>query len=200
MKMSTKNKISALVMVLLGFISQSAFAATYFLDQSNVLADGVNYAQVGVTENGGNLDFTVTALAPLNWGFDKFYFNLGGTLGTVSLTGLPSGWGQVGSQNVSSFGIFTGGTTDPGGHLSPLTFTIDSTVSLTLANLVANSDGWLFAAHEKCGSTNCSAVNDLTSHFIAGPGGTPPVPLPAAAWLFGSALIGFASLANRRKV
>jgi hypothetical protein len=32
------------------------------------------------------------------------------------------------------------------------------------------------------------------------PSTTPPVPLPAAAWLFGSALIGFASLANRRKV
>jgi hypothetical protein len=28
----------------------------------------------------------------------------------------------------------------------------------------------------------------------------PPVPLPAAAWLFGSALLGFVSLSNRRKV
>lgn len=33
-----------------------------------------------------------------------------------------------------------------------------------------------------------------------GGGGTAAVPLPAAAWLFGSALVGFVSLSNRRKM
>lgn len=37
--------------------------------------------------------------------------------------------------------------------------------------------------------------------YVVGVNFTPsPVPLPAAAWLFGSALLGFVSLSNRRKV
>ncbi len=40
--------------------------------------------------------------------------------------------------------------------------------------------------------------------FVVGvnlsPSNLPPVPLPAAAWLFGSALMGFVVLSNRRKV
>ena len=39
-------------------------------------------------------------------------------------------------------------------------------------------------------------VGDLVSEPIS----LNPVPLPAAAWLFGSAIIGFVSLSNRRKV
>jgi hypothetical protein len=42
-----------------------------------------------------------------------------------------------------------------------------------------------------------NAKLDVNYHTAPCP---PPVPLPAAAWLFGSALLGFVSLSNRRKV
>jgi hypothetical protein len=42
-----------------------------------------------------------------------------------------------------------------------------------------------------------NAKLDVTYHTAPCP---PPVPLPAAAWLFGSALLGFVSLSNRRRV
>ena len=42
--------------------------------------------------------------------------------------------------------------------------------------------------------------NDLVVGVNFTPTPPSPVPLPAAAWLFGSALLGFISLSNRRKV
>lgn len=201
--MRATHLISALFAGLLGLATQPVLASTYYLNQSNTLADGINYAQVDVLENGGNLDFTVSALTPTNWKLSNFYFNLGGSVGTVSLTGLPSGWSADNGQNVSSFGVFSDGGKGTGSTLqSSFTFTADSTVALTLANLASNSQGWIFAAHVQCqNKTNspCSSENGATSHFIAGPE-VAPVPLPAAAWLFGSALLGFVSLSNRRKV
>lgn len=41
---------------------------------------------------------------------------------------------------------------------------------------------------------------DLKYHTVDCPPPPSPVPLPAAAWLFGSALFGFVTLSNRRKV
>jgi hypothetical protein len=179
----------------------SAYANTYYLNQSNTLLDGVNYAQVDVLESAGNLNFSVQALAPVNWQFSNFYFNLIGSVGPVSLTGLPSGWNADTNQNVSSFGVFSNGAKGNGSSLqSAFSFTVGSTVALTLANLGPNLDGWIFAGHVQCQSkknTPCSAMDGNTSHFIAGPG-ISSVPLPAAAWLLGSALglFGFVRRGN----
>lgn len=41
---------------------------------------------------------------------------------------------------------------------------------------------------------------DIDYHTVYCPPPPNPVPLPAAAWLFGSALLGFVSLSNRRKI
>ena len=186
------------------FAIQTASAATYYLNQSNTLADGINYAQVNVLENAGNLDFTVNALQPSGWRFSDFYLNLGGSLGALSFLGLPSGWSSDGSQNVSSFGIFSNQEDGNGSSLqSSFTFTVDSTVALSLANLVANSNGYIFAAHVQCsgrGGNECDSIGNVGSHFIAGPGEISSVPVPGAAWLFGSALLGFVGFGNRRKV
>jgi len=202
--MKTKNFICALFAGLLGLAALPASATTYYLNQSNTLADGVDYAKVDVLVNGGNLDFSVQALTPTNWRFSNFYFNLGGDVGTVTLTGLPSGWTAQTDQNVSTFGVFSDGEKGGGNSLySAFTFSVDSTVSLTLDNLLANSSGWMFAAHVQCQNktaTPCVGVNGETSHFIAGPGDVPQVPLPAAAWLFGSALVGFVTMSRRKKV
>jgi hypothetical protein len=195
--------LKALLTVAISLYATIASANTYYLNQSNTLADGVNYAQVDVLESAGNLNFTVQALEPTNWKFSNFYFNLIGSVGTVSLTGLPSGWSADTNQNVSSFGVFSDGAKGTGNSLQNLfTFTVDSTVALSLANLGANLDGWIFAGHVQCQDKKdspCSAVEDETSHFIAGPG-TSEVPLPAAAWLFGSALLGFVGFGKRNRV
>lgn len=186
------------------FAGQQAHAATFFLNQSNELADNVNYAQIDVTENAGNLDFLVTALAPTNWKFSNFYFNLGDTLGTVSLTGKPSGWNQDNSKNVSQFGVFSNGLKGTGNGLkSTFSFTANSTVDLSLANLIANAEGWIFAAHVQCsdrGGRVCNSVGGDLSHHIAGPGGDiSNVPVPAAVWLFGSAMAGLGTLTRRKQ-
>ena len=201
--MKAKNLISSLLCGLFVFAGQQAYANTYFLNQSNELADGVNYAQVDVLVNAGNLDFIVTALEPTNWKFSNFYFNLGGSTGAITLTGLPSGWNADTDQNVSEFGVFSDGARGTGRSLqSVFSFTADGTNTLSFANLLANDDGWIFAAHVQCQNKRnnpCSAVGDETSHHIAGPE-ISPIPIPGAIWLFGTALMGFISMNSRRKV
>ena len=197
--MKTKRLISSLLCGLFLFAGQQAYANTYFLNQSNTLADSVNYAQVEVLETVGNLNFTVTALEPTNWKFSNFYFNLGGTTGTITLTGLPSGWSAETVQNVSEFGVFSDGAKGTGSSLqSVFSFTADGTNTLSFANLLANNVGFIFAAHVQCsgrGGNQCSSVDgDTSSHHIAA------IPIPGAIWLFGTALIGFISMSSRRKV
>ena len=194
------HRVFAILAVGLFGLSQPAAASTYFLNQSNTLADGVNYAQVDVLENGNNLDFTVTALVPTNWKFSNFYFNLAGAPGTVSIIGGPA-WTVDANQNISVFGLFSDGEKGTGNTLeSQFSFTVDAVASLNLASLVPNSSGWIFAAHMQCQDkpqSPCVNVGNESSHFVAGPS---VVPLPAAAWLFGSALFGFMMVSNRRKV
>ena len=201
--MKAKNLISSLLCGLFVFAGQQAYANTYFLNQSNTLADGFNYAQVDVLENAGNLNFTVTALEPTNWKFSNFYFNLGGSTGAITLTGLPTGWNADTDQNVSEFGVFSDGARGTGRSLqSVFSFTADGTNTLSFANLLANDDGWIFAAHVQCQNKRnnpCSAVGDETSHHIAGPE-ISPIPIPGAVWLFGTALMGFISMSSRRNV
>ena len=201
--MKSKHLISSLLCSLFVFAGQQAYANTYFLNQSNTLADDVNYAQVDVLETGGNLNFTVTALEPTNWKFSNFYFNLGGSTGAITLTGLPTGWNADTDQNVSEFGVFSDGAKGTGRTLqSVFSFTADGTNTLSFANLLENNKGWIFAAHVQCsgrGGNVCSSVDDESSHHIAGPG-VSPIPIPGAIWLFGTALMGFISMSNRRKV
>jgi hypothetical protein len=62
---------------------------------------------------------------------------------------------------------------------------------------------WLYNLHNTTfeisgmphGLSNYRAYTDYNE-----PPPPPAVPLPAAAWLFGSALLGFVSLSNRRKI
>ncbi len=201
--MKLKNALfSAIATAIIGF-SSSAQAETYYLNYSNVLGNiGVNFAQVDVTESAGNLLFNVQSLNPTGWWIDKFYFNMSDTPSNVTINGLPSGWSEDTEQNVSMFGVFSDGAKGGGNdYVSPLTFTVDADQDLTLADLVANESGWLFAAHQKCGGKgapkDCGALGDTdeTSHFIANAPVT--IPVPAAAWLLGSALLGFVGFRRR---
>ena len=71
-----------------------------------------------------------------------------------------------------------------GTHTSPLDFLVAT------LNLCVGQSDLIFQ----------NARLDLKYHTVDCPQPPSPVPLPAAAWLFGSALFGFISLSNRRKV
>ena len=69
------------------------------------------------------------------------------------------------------------------------------------------SSGWIFdnvIAGLNNGSLriglHVQGINGVTSDAFVNKTVPNPVPLPAAAWLFGSSLLGFASFSKRRKV
>jgi hypothetical protein len=84
---------------------------SYFLDQSNALADGTNYLQVTLTESGSGVDFLVQTLDPLNsiagsnFGIDKFGFNFTSDP-LYEITGLPDGWRATANKQMSEFGRY----------------------------------------------------------------------------------------------
>lgn len=112
-----KSKLAAgLLIGLLSTASANAGSISFFLDQSNKLADGVNYLMVTISDErkAGVIDFTVVALQPLldlageNFGIHKFAFNVvGGTAAEArNVTELPSGWRARNGGRMSGFGLY----------------------------------------------------------------------------------------------
>jgi hypothetical protein len=200
---------AALMTIMAG--SAQAASVSYFLDQSNInispnpLPDGINYLKVTISDGTlGNIDFKVETLAPLTsiatsgFGIDQFGFNTGKTLTSGNFV-LPTNWTNIGAGNMDGFGQF-GYRVDANGaanRVSILNFSITGIVGDTVYDYVNLSTGnagqgnEYFAAH--VAGFN---ANGTTSAFF---GGSTPVPLPAAAWLFGSGLFGLIGLARRRK-
>ena len=95
---------------------------SYYLDQSNQLADGPGYLRVDIEDVGADIRFTVTLLEPLlsiagspsdgdRFGIQNSGFNVAGS-GTLSpaanIAGLPEGWtAQLNPENsLDGFGRF----------------------------------------------------------------------------------------------
>jgi hypothetical protein len=99
-------------------LSMPARSATvsYVLDQSNVLADGVDYMKVTLSDSdNGSIHFKVEMLDSLlsmggdsHFGIDSFAFNVVGGTDTEAqdVSGLPGGWVARNQRRMDGFGLF----------------------------------------------------------------------------------------------
>lgn len=131
-----KSTVAAVLAV--GLLSASASQATtvsYFLDQSNKLADGINYLKVTLSDEreAGVIDFSVQALQPLldlagdHFGIQKFAFNVVGGIGAEAedVSRLPDGWRAGNGGRMDGFGLFDVKLKGRGNNRQdPLTFSI----------------------------------------------------------------------------
>lgn len=197
--------VGALMLVVL---PAHAASVSFFLDQSNKLPDGTNYLSVMLTENGsGGVDFLVQTLDPLNsiadrhFGIQKFGFSfLDDTWGEIS--DLPDGWRVRSNRRMDGFGKFDIRLQAKGkNRTDELSFTVDGVTLGDFDSLMsAHVAGFEWCRidekrHNWCGGKDCTS-----SAYFAGSMQVSQVPVPAAAWLFGSGLAGLFGLASRRRV
>lgn len=112
-----KSKVGAALLIgLLSASTSQADSIAYFLDQSNRLADGINYLQVTISDEreAGVIDFTVEALQPLldiagdGFGIQMFGFNVVGGTGAAArnVSALPDKWRARNGGRMDGFGLF----------------------------------------------------------------------------------------------
>lgn len=197
---------------------QAASLST-LLDESNRLPDGVNYLSVILDDEGnpGDINFTVDVLDPLfdlqnrrNFGIQSFAFNLTGDSGLQDYMVnpanwiLPEGWNAEVAPPPSAMNGF--------GRFDVKVWTNDfreRTESLTFS--ITGLDD-MIADYFAPSLTNPNNINVTSANFAAIVGGidangrntaafgnaAAPIPVPAAVWLFGSAIIGLTAVARRR--
>lgn len=207
------KKLIKLSVLPLAFAGTHASAATisYYLDKSNDLLDGINYAQVTISDSTtvvGDIDFTVAVLTSAfsvspgaNFGMQNFSFNYDTSLsvGVSNIVAIdPATWAI--SQDASAgggFGKFEFQLSGDGGSRTELlSFSITGVAGDTINSYAMGSDLKpeaieFFAAH-------IAGFDDTDGFTSAQFAGSTPVPVPAAVWLFGSGLIGLAGLARRK--
>lgn len=204
--MKIVSLLAAGLMVAAG--SANAASASWYLNQSNVegtWADGVNYLLVTISDslsNPGDIEFLVTPLATLtstsgsNFGIQRFGFNTTGAGNALTAANIidPAGW-STNSGNLDGFGSFEVSEDGTGSNRqNPLFFRITGISGDTIYDYAVNGLGgaqgtYFFAAHV-AGMT----VGPGSAYF----GGSTVVPVPAAVWLFGSAL-GLLGVARRQR-
>lgn len=182
-------KAVVLAATLFGATAANA-STTYNLESNNLSQPGV-LAQVMLSNNGsGDVDITVTAIAP-SLQVAGLGFNLNGNPATISCSSLPANYScNVGSFTYDGSGKYTD-------QADPADFSVGnrfSSFSFTLLNSNENDfvtnipQGNLFATH-------VYLSNGQTGFAFGGS----PVPVPAAVWLFGSGLFGMVAVARRKK-
>ena len=183
---------------LLTFGSAQASSVSYYLDKSNDLADGTNYAKVTITENGADIDFSVEVLTaafptPLsNFGMQNFYFNYDNAL-TVSSSNLhdvdPSSWEVKEDKNAGGgFGKFEFEWKGSGSDRTELlTFSIVGVTGDTASSYAIGAD-WLGGGSDEFFAAKIAGYTDTDGSTSGKFAGSTLVPVPAAAWLFASAL------------
>lgn len=213
--MTSRSIISAGIIAALSSGTAFASTMTYQLEDSNVLPDGTPYLNVNIAENAdmeGTFDFTVTPTENLvpgnNFGIQAFGLNVDAvteveegddgfalTSDPLVFSNITDGFTIDTDTNMSEFGRFDVRLSSTG-HAR--TDELQFTVSGTSADLLGDS----FAAHV------AGIDGDVESGFFGGgtlveggDGVQPPqaVPVPPAALLFGSGLIGMTAVSRRKK-
>ncbi len=205
--------LSVLIIMLTALTSLApaqAASVSFFLNQSNKLPDDINYLSVMLTENAGGVDVLVKTLNPLNsiaddhFGIQKFGFGLSNGV-FEEITSLPDGWKIKHNKRMDGFGRFDF-------RLQGKGWARTDELSFTVGGVGLGDFDSLFAAHvagfEWCKTDDeernkkrrwCSDRDCVTSAYFAGSMSAAPVPVPAAAWLFGSGLLVLVSVARRKK-
>ena len=208
MEMNKLLTLAALPLTLVG-LQANAASISYYMDQSNALPDGVNYAQVTISDGlNNNIDFSVQVLSDAfstvyatNFGMQTFSFNYDTKL-TVSAANItdidPSSWTISQDANAGGgFGKFEFELSGSGSSRTELlTFSIsgvdgDSIHDYAVGSTLNPSSGEYFAAH-------IAGFDETYGVDSAQFSGSTVVPVPAAVWLFGSGLIGLAGIARRK--
>lgn len=205
------SKLSVLPIILATTQVNSA-SISYYLDQSNALADGINYAQVTISDSttvAGDIDFSIEVLSSAftvsgsNFGMQSFSFNYDTSLvvGASNIVDLDPGSWQS-SQDKSAgggFGKFEFKLSGNGSSRTELlNFSItgvtgDSILSYAMVSNQNPASTEFFAAH----IAGFDIKNGETSAQFAG--SSPVVPIPATAWLFASGLIALTGIIRRKQ-
>ena len=214
--MAKRYFAAALLIGLLSATSSQAASVSFYLDQSNRLADGVNYLQVTIADGAsGAIDFTVTALQPLldiagdNFGINRFAFNVIGGTATErrDVTAMPVDWRARNGGRMNGFGLFDIqlNTNNRSQSQDPLTFSITGVDLDTVLSYVDLSSGRspqgfsLFSAHvvglESAGCERGVRGPCVRQAFF---GGVEAVPAPPAIWLLGTAMVALIGRRLRR--
>ncbi len=202
-------KLSALPLALAGIQANTA-TISYYLDQSNAFLDGVNYAQVTISDSTttmGDIDFSVEVFASAftvsgsNFGMQNFSFNYDPSL-SVDASNIidtsPLAWTvSEGANAGGGFGKFGFQLSGNGSSRTELlSFSITGVAGNTINSYAMGSTlkpaaVEFFAAH----IAGFDTIDGVTSAQFAG---SSPVPVPAAVLLFGSGLIGLTGVARRK--
>jgi hypothetical protein len=175
----------------------NAASTSYFLDQSNDLADGTNYAKVTISDSvdyAGDIEFSIEVLTDAypgelsNFGMQTFYFNFNESLSVaaVNIVDTAPSWSITTNKNAGGgFGEFDFKVAGNGDNRTDvLTFRVagvtDDTINSYATSATEGSE--YFAAH--IADYDASVTGNTGGKF----GGSSVVPIPAAVWLFASGL------------
>lgn len=197
-------------------VNAQAASVTYLLNQSNALVDGPTYLKVTISDSTlhvGDIDFKVETTAVFNtagasnFGIQAFGFNPTVSITGTNIYGLDSHW-SVGSGTLDGFGSFAVTESGTGGtRQDPLIFSINvagDSISSYANPSTGDAGSWegsgaaFFAAHV----AGFASTQGVTSAYFAGNTVAPSsvVPVPAAAWLLGSGLLGLIGVSRRNAV